>query len=185
MKNTISFLPINSPISTKMISSKSLIFVILENFNPSALRPFYFELTRRNKKSLISVGHYTPGGYLLSQPYLPDSGNPCFFCSHDRITHYENLNPSQKNWTKIVNFCTSLNIHVPLPKPSLLEKNLALGMIARRIKYFTEHQKSKRFQDNIFSATHLNFENGETQETVTPHWHMCECMRTPHVLYTA
>lgn len=147
------------------------------DLHPMKLREFYFEICKRNPDSAIILGYFIENKYHLSQPFIPTTGNPCAFCSIDKVRNTERVRPGISQWAKIVNFCSDRTLALPQPAPTLLQRSLILGLILKKIDLYTSPQDIPSTQDSNILTTTLDLETGEITNEIFPHWSMCHCLR--------
>lgn len=146
-------------------------------FNPSKLRELYFKICRENTDCAICIGFISGNCFHLTEPFVPEIGNPCAFCVIDRIISYETQRPGFSLWTKMLNFCQTNKISLPQHTIDPLQLTLILSAIVKSISTFTSFQPRKTTQDSTLQAITLNLDNGIITKQHTSHWLMCECLR--------
>ncbi|KAB0509495.1 McbB family protein [Pseudomonas moorei] len=161
-----------------------LIKIICMQYNYSKLKNLYFCLADSSPSSAISIGYLNGGTFRISQPYIPNIGNPCHFCLVERQLNYERINESRNSWSALLNFCVDQNITTPSPNLSLLQRNLALGTVIKKIKLHTEHNQDFRYQDNSLASMSIDLNSGLITEELTTHWHSCTCLRSKYEKYS-
>lgn len=155
----------------------SYIVLACKNYEYSELKKTYFQITSSHPENAISICYSNGDNYVIGQPYLPTIGNPCHFCSIDRLINHETYKPSKNTWTSLLSFCRSKHIPIPSPHQSLYQKCLIVGAIIQKIKLVTGETGVCRFQDNILQETTLSLSNGHVSESSISHWCMCDCLR--------
>lgn len=155
----------------------NLIIFLTHDYNYAALKSMYFKIANTAPKSGILIAHYTPDHYCVSQPYFQEIGNPCHFCHIDRLLNYEEKQHSQNNWSQLLKFSSEHGCRIPNKKKSQLQKALAMGMLASRIKLYSGLSPSRRHQDTVLASASINLINGRINEEVIPHWVLCKCQR--------
>jgi McbB family protein len=161
-----------------------LIKIICMQYNYSKLKDLYFCLADSSPSSAISIAYLSGDVFRISQPYIPSIGNPCHFCLVERQLNYEKINESRNSWSALLNFCVDRNITIPAPNLSLLQRNLALGALTKKIKLHTEHNQGFRYQDNSLSSMTVDLNSGLITEELSPHWHSCTCLRSKYEKYS-
>jgi len=151
--------------------------IITTQYNYKKIKTLYFKLTHLAPTSAISVSYVGGNIFHIGQPHINDLGNPCHFCAIDRQLNYERRNASKNSWTKLMRFCQDHDITTPSQRLNLLQRNLAAGAIIRKIRFHTEHDVGRCFQDNVISSTVVNLNTGALIEEIIPHWHSCDCLR--------
>jgi len=161
-----------------------LIKIVCMQYNYSKLKNLYFCLADSSPNSAISIAYLSGDVFRISQPYIPNIGNACHFCLIERQLHYEKINESKNTWSALLNFCVDRNITIPAQNLSLLQRNLALGTLMKKIKLHTEHNQGFRYQDNSLASMTINLNSGLITEELNPHWHSCTCLRSKHEKYS-
>ena len=165
-----------SELNTNTHPSPTLFLLAYSKLTPEELRRTYTELSKNNPDCGISVGFVSNTFFHLTETYIPSLGNPCAFCTLDRIAHYENLRASQHHWSKIWSFCQSNNIDLPTAIIDDLQSTLILGTIVSFTKKYTHFQKSKFTQDQALLSRTLNLTDGTFTEDSSIHWPLCQCI---------
>ncbi|MCO7516908.1 McbB family protein [Pseudomonas guariconensis] len=143
---------------------------------PDLLRKTYTAILDSNPDCGISVGFISGKYFHLTEVYIPSIGNPCAFCTLDRIAHYEQLRPSHHHWYKIWAFCRSKKIALPKTAIDELQNALILGTVTSFSNKLIHPQKSKLTQDQTLLSRTLNLENGTFTEDNSIHWPLCQCL---------
>lgn len=168
-----------SELPQKIIDSKPNFFIFLcRNYDYNELREFYFRFISNSPESSISICYSTGEQYIIGQPYFPALGNPCHFCTIDRLINHETYKPSKNTWSSLLNFCRSKNIPTPSEQHTLYQKTLIIGAVIQKIKLMIGTSGTHRFQDNILQETTLSLSDGRVSESSISHWCMCDCLRT-------
>jgi len=177
---------INTPLELSEISGslvdvvsnkKYYIVIVCMNYDYDFIKKTYFDLVTAAPESAISVCYSVGNSYCISQPYLPKVGNPCHFCSVDRLINYEGYQSSRNAWSKLLQFCRSKHIAVPTSPLNVLQRSLLVGALIRKIKLLTSSDSELRYQDNILQETHVDFASTLVREASVAHWYMCDCLR--------
>jgi McbB family protein len=156
---------------------KQYINIFCTAYNYSKTKDLYFKLAALSPKSAISISYFTGASFCVSQPYINEIGNPCHFCTMDRICSYENTTRSRNSWSKLLSFCRPKNLTLPSKKLTLLQINLALGLLTKQIKLYTESDSNFRYQDNALQSVSIDLISGSISEDPTSHWFLCKCLR--------
>lgn len=159
------------------VNESKLFIITTLDLHPIKLRKFYFEICNKNPESAFILGYYIEDKYHLSQPFIPVTGNPCAFCSIDKIRNMEKLRPGISQWAKVLDFCFDRTLTIPRPTPTILQRTLILGLIQKKINLYTSLQDPMFTQDMTTLGTTLNLESGEITDEAFPHWSMCQCLR--------
>ena len=162
----------------KVVSKKRCYIVILcMNYDYDAIKKLYFDLVDIAPESAISICYRAGNSYCISQPYMPKIGNPCHFCSINRLINYEDHQSSKNTWSKLLQFCKSRHIAVPAKPLNILQQALVVGALIKKIKLLTNTGNEHRYQDNILQETHIDFKGAYSRDISTSHWYMCDCLR--------
>jgi McbB family protein len=159
--------------------------IICMQYDYAKLKELYFNLADSAPCSAISVAYLSGNIFRIGQPYIASIGNPCHFCLIDRQLNYEKCNKTQNSWSALLNYCIERNIALPSQNLNLLQRSLAIGAIAQKIKLHAEHGRETRHQDNALSSMTIDLNNGSITEELCPHWHSCNCLRSKNEKYTA
>lgn len=154
----------------------SFILLTPQNMSYTTLKHFYFEIAYSSTNSAICVGYIQAEKYCLSAPFIPEIGNPCHFCSLDRIIGLERTADSESGWPKLLKLCKDNNISMPARELDILESSLVAGSIIKKIKFYMGHSGSSRHQTEAFNSLSIDLRNGSILEESTPHWAMCDCI---------
>ncbi|WP_414707225.1 McbB family protein [Pseudomonas sp. UBA4617] len=161
---------------TSTPTNPTLYVFAYSKLKPEELRTTYSELSKNNSDCGISVGFVSHPFFHLTEPYIPSIGNPCAFCTLDRLAHYENLRASQHHWSRIWSFCQSNKIELPRTPLDELQSTLILGNIVSFTNKFTSFQKTKITQDQFLLSRTLNLSDGSFTEDSSIHWPLCQCI---------
>ncbi|MFR0673302.1 McbB family protein [Enterobacterales bacterium AW_CKDN230030176-1A_HGKHYDSX7] len=158
-------------------ASKPTYYVILCNQAPlEELKKTYFALCTQNAKNAVSLGFLAPSRFHLTEPYFPEIGNPCAFCTLERMAHYQSFRPSNNPWTKLISFCNKKGIATPTPPIDLLSKTLILSTVVRSMKAFLDSHCTRTTQDICLQATTLELKTGFIKRSASIHWPLCDCL---------
>ena len=146
-------------------------------YNYTKIKDLYFKLAALSPQSAISVAYFTGTNFCISQPYIHEIGNPCHFCTIDRLSSYESTTESKNAWSKLLSFCRLKELAIPSKKLTLLQKNLALGLLIQQIKLYTEDDSNLKYQDSALQSASIDLTNGSISEDSAPHWFLCRCLR--------
>ncbi|PTV55393.1 McbB family protein [Pseudomonas putida] len=161
---------------TPHTTHKPTLFVFAcTKLSPHSLKANYLNLLVSNPHCGATVGFISGNHFHLTEMHIPAIGNPCAFCTLDRITHYEKLRASQHHWCKIWSFCCSSKLDLPKIHVDELQKFLIIGTIVSFISKLTKAPKSKTTQDQVLLSRTINLETGVTTEDPSVHWPLCQC----------
>jgi len=163
-------------ISNTNESYKYLVVLLCEQYNYQDLKNLYFAFVSKHPDSAISVGYCKGNTYVISQPFIPDMGNACHFCSIDKLLNNEYYKNSTNSWSKLLKFCHERETSIPGQTMSLFQKTLVFGATVQKIKTVTGLGRVYRFQDNILTETTISLNDGSVSESAASHWCMCDCI---------
>jgi len=143
---------------------------------PVSIRSMYNEVLALNPESGASIGFISANHFHLTEAYLPSIGNPCAFCTLDRIAHYETLRTSQHHWSKVWAFCRNNQIDLPKAEIDELQLSLVFGSIVSFASKFLTAPKGKSTQDQILLSKTINLDTGAITEDISVHWPLCQCL---------
>lgn len=162
-------------LNTNKHPNPTLFVLACSKLKPDELRTNYTNLLKNNPDCGISVGFISNHFFHLTETHIPSIGNPCAFCTLDRIAHYESVRASQHHWSRIWSFCQSNNIDLPKTTLDEWQSTIILGTIASFTNKLTHFQKSKVTQDQILRSRTLNLTDGSFTEDCSIHWSLCQC----------
>lgn len=166
----------NCQLSTENRVNPTLFILAHSKLKPASARKTYFELAKNNPDGAISIGFISNHYFHLTEPYVPSIGNPCAFCTLDRIAHYETIRGSNHQWSQIWKFCNTSNVDLPRTHLNPLQSALILGAIGDFASRFTHLPKSGITQDAFLLSKTLNLTDGSLIEESSIHWPLCECI---------
>lgn len=174
--NQVKFVNIKNLDIAKLKGAKVFLHFHVSNYDYETLKGLYFSAAKLLPDSAISVSYYAPDLFVFSQPFIPELGNACHFCAIDRLIDYESVSAGHNVWAKLLTFGKTQRVPLPQKKLTTLQLNLAIGLLARRIAFFTQKMGAKRHQDSIYSCSTINLKTGSISEEVIPHWFRCKCL---------
>lgn len=160
-----------------VLSKRYYIVIACMNYDYDFIKKIYFDLVSVAPDSAISVCYRAGNSFCISQPYLPKIGNPCHFCSIDRLINYEDYHSSRNTWSKLLQFCKSRHIAVPAESLNILQRSLVVGAIIKKIKLLTISDSECRYQDNVLQDSYVDFNGNFVRDVSASHWYMCDCLR--------
>lgn len=160
-----------------VLDKKFYIVIVCVNYDYDFIKKIYFDVIGAAPDSAISMCYRAGKKFCISQPYLPKVGNPCHFCSVDRLLNYEDYRGSTNTWSKLLHFCKSKHIPVPAHSLNILQRSLVAGAIIKKIKLLTSSEGELRYQDNVLQDSYIDFDDGCVREVSSAHWSMCDCLR--------
>lgn len=159
-----------------LTSTPTLFFFACAKLSPRSLKKTYEELLAMHPDCGASVGFISGNHFHLTEIHIPTIGNPCAFCTLDRIAHYESLRTSQHHWSKVWSFCRGNNINLPRAQVNEFHTSLILGALISFAKKYTQAPKSKTTQDQALLSKTINLETGVISEDISVHWPLCQCL---------
>lgn len=157
-------------------NSPTLFVFICAKIRPDSLRATYTQILDLNPDCGASIGFISGNYFHLTEAHIPSIGNPCAFCTLDRIAHYETLRTSQHHWSKIWTFCRDNSIDLPKVSIDELQKSLIFGTTLSFTSKLAQPPKSKTTQDQVLLSRTINLETGKTSEDASIHWPLCQCL---------
>jgi McbB family protein len=161
----------------QLAGKRNYIVIMCMNYNYECIKDVYFDLARVAPESAISVCYRAGNTYCISQPYMPVVGNPCHFCSVDRVINYEAYHRSENSWSKLLKFCMDKHIAVPSESLSALQRALIVGAVVKKVRWVAGNAEGWRYQDNLLQDTYIDLNGDFVKEVTTSHWYMCDCLR--------
>lgn len=159
-------------------SAEPVFFIIATlKLDVSKLQAVYFELCSLNPLSAISLGFSNGSHFHLTEPYIPSLGNPCAFCTINRVIYYEGMMPSQHQWSKLLAFCCDKGIPLPAIDSDGFKKLLIMMLLARSSKKMIFPRTAKTTQDETLQALTIDLESGRVTDVPSVHWPICHCLR--------
>ncbi|UII69573.1 McbB family protein [Pseudomonas sp. HN11] len=156
---------------------KCFIVLLCYVYDYEYVKKLYFDLARASPKSAISVCWQMGNVFCVGQPYIAEIGNPCHFCSVDRLIHNQSVRTAKNNWASILAFCKNKHVGVPAKVLSLYQEMTIVGAVIKKVKIFTEHSDMYKYQDDILHSSYLQLMDGQVSEESNSHWYMCDCLR--------
>lgn len=158
------------------VSDEPAYYVILaKNLNVKRLKEIYYSVCSKNPDSVVSLGYTIQNQFHLSEPFMFKVGNPCAFCTLDRLIYNETIRPGGNPWTKIIEFCNRKNIDPPKARLDILSKIKILSTVVRAMRPFMEPQTARITQDNVLQSISLDLTSGTVKTSSSVHWPMCMC----------
>jgi McbB family protein len=158
-------------------SKKCYIVIACMNYDYDFIKEIYFDLVSAAPDSAISVCYRSGNSFCISQPYLPKVGNPCHFCSIDRLINYEGYHSGRNTWSRLLHFCKNKHIAVPAESLNILQRSLVVGAIVKKIKLLTNPGSEYRYQDNVLQDSYVDFNGNFVRDVSASHWYMCDCLK--------
>lgn len=171
-------LTISSELPREMLPTPSptlSIFACL-NLDPGTVRSAYNAFIRNNPENGASIGFVSGSDFHLTEVHIPAIGNPCAFCTLDRIAYYERIRGSQHHWSKLWSFCKAMNVKLPSPITDELQCLMILGVIISFANKLTSAPRTLSTQDQVLLSRTLDLTNGSFTEDSSIHWPFCECL---------
>lgn len=175
--NCLEFKSFSSELVKLVRNFRCFIVLLCYAYDYECVKKLYFDLARASPKSAISVCWQMGSVFCIGQPYIAEIGNPCHFCSVDRLIHNQSVKTAKNNWASILAFCKSKHIGVPAKVLSLYEEMIVIGAVIKKVKIFTEHIDMHKYQDDILHSSYLQLMDGRVSEESNSHWYMCDCLR--------
>jgi McbB family protein len=159
-------------------NTKNFFVLLAEKYNYQKLSELYFKIATLAPQSAICVAYSISDCYCVSQPYIPEIGNPCHFCGLDRLIDYETRLKSNSSWASLLHFCKGKGINIPVKKKTFLQDSMAFGLIFQRVNLYTSPGSARRHQDSVLASATMNLTTGLISEEIISHWFLCKCLGT-------
>lgn len=173
----LEFKSFSSELVELVTNFRCFIVLLCYAYDYEHVRKLYFDLARASPKSAISVCWQMGSVFCIGQPYIAEIGNPCHFCSVDRLVHNQSVKTAKNNWASILAFCKNKRIAVPAKELSLYQEMIVVGAVIKKVKVFTGHVDMHKYQDDILHSSYLQLMDGQVSEESNSHWYMCDCLR--------
>lgn len=167
---------INNFNTARLSDKPCFIAILLENYNYTTLKDLYFSIAEASPTSAIMVCHRENSNFSISPPFIPEIGNPCYFCRIDRLINYERCENSRDGWDKLLAFCKDDGCPVPAQALTTLQRHWIVGNIITAIKAYTDSEHGVFCQDSALTGLMVQLVNGSCTTSTTAHWGMCECL---------
>lgn len=169
---------VNENLVERVTTPNAFIMVIPKSYVGSEFKDMYFEVAARFPGSAICVALRMNDSFYISPPFISEIGNPCHFCTLEKIIYTEQVRPTKNNGSSLLKFCTETQLNLPEQPLSRLQFALVTGLIAEKIKLWTLPGYGHRSQDRIVLASYVNLFSGLITEEHISHWPMCDCLRS-------
>ncbi|WP_081669726.1 McbB family protein [Pseudomonas taiwanensis] len=143
---------------------------------PESIRTIYTGLMKGNPDHGASIGFISNNHFHLTEVHVPSIGNPCAFCTLDRVAYYETKRISQHPWSKVWAFCCQNRYDLPKASIDDLQTSLILGTIISFTNKLTHAPKFRQTQDQTLLSRTIDLETGAVTEEVSVHWPFCQCL---------
>ncbi|MBJ2180719.1 McbB family protein [Pseudomonas veronii] len=172
----LEFKEFSSDVVESVRGGRCFVVLICYGYEYDSIKKLHFDLAKASPQSAISVCWPMGGFFCIGQPYIAEIGNPCHFCTVDRLVNNESVTHSKNNWASVLAFCKGKHVSVPFKALSLYQELIVIGAIVRNVKFFTDVGMVRKYQDNILYATYLQLSDGRIFEEPNSHWYMCDCL---------
>ncbi len=172
----LEFKEFSSDVVESVRGGRCFVVLICYGYEYNSIKKLHFDLAKASPQSAISVCWPMGGFFCIGQPYIAEIGNPCHFCTVDRLVNNESVTHSKNNWASVLAFCKGKHVSVPFKALSLYQELIVIGAIVRNVKFFTDVGMVRKYQDNILYATYLQLSDGRIFEEPNSHWYMCDCL---------
>ena len=156
---------------------RCFIVLLCYTYDYDRVKNLYFDLARASPKSAISVCWQMGSIFCVGQPHIAEIGNPCHFCSVDRLLHNQSVTAAKNNWASVLAFCKNEHIGVPAKTLSLYQEMIVVGAVIKKVKFFTEYNDMHKYQDDVLHGSYIQLIDGQMSEESNSHWYMCDCLR--------
>jgi len=172
----LEFKEFSSDVVESVRGGRCFVVLICYGYEYDSIKKLHFDLAKASPQSAISVCWPMGGFFCIGQPYIAEIGNPCHFCTVDRLVNNESVTHSKNSWASVLAFCKGKHVSVPFKVLSLYQELIVIGAIVRNVKFFTDVGMVRKYQDNILYATYLQLSDGRIFEESNSHWYMCDCL---------
>lgn len=177
LSGDLEFKSFSSEVVESVQSLTCFIILLCYLYDYERVKELYFDLARASPRNAISVCWQMGGVFCIGQPYVAEIGNPCHFCTVDRLVNNESVIPAKNNWSSILGFCKSQHVGIPAKPLSLYQEMIVMGAAIRTVRFFTEYNEGYKYQDNVLHGSYLQLSDGQIFEEPVSHWYMCDCLR--------
>jgi McbB family protein len=160
-------------------SAPHLDILLMEDPASDKERIFYQTHLKENPKNAVIATYLIEDSMVMTAPHCPDIGNPCLYCTIDRVLHYTKLRTTKSSWAKLTAFFSENSISMPFPKLTQANEQLISALISLQIDLYMQG-RAVCHQDNVYSNILFNLASGEMVKTQPTHWYLCNC-RSNHV----
>ncbi|MBM9484927.1 McbB family protein [Pseudomonas sp. ICBG1301] len=176
VSGVIEFKSFSDDVVKAVAGSRCFIVLLCHSYDYESLKRMHFELAKLSPFSAISVCWPMGGFFCIGQPYIAEVGNPCHFCTVDRLVHNESVMRAKNNWASALAFCKNNHVSMPFKKLSLYQELIVVGAIVRSIKFFTESGVLRKYHDDVLCASYLQLSDGRIFQEPASHWYLCDCL---------
>ncbi|ANF87046.1 Microcin B17-processing protein McbB [Pseudomonas antarctica] len=177
VSGSLEFKSFSSGMVERVRGKRCFIVLLCHSYEYESVKSLYFELAYASPESAISVCWQMGNFFCMGQPYIAEIGNPCHFCTVDRLNNNESMMPGKNSWASVLAFCRKKHVGVPAKSLSLYQEMIVVGAVIRMIKFFTQYSDGCKYQDNILHGAYLQLTDGQIFEEPNSHWYMCDCLR--------
>lgn len=163
-------------VSLQQSDEPALLILATLKLDVQKMQSIYFDLRNKNPFSAISLGFSNGSHFHLTEPHIPRVGNPCAFCTINRVIHYEKMMPSQHQWSKLLEFCSSNDVALPKIESDEFKDTLIMMLLVKVSKKMIFSCDAKTTQDETLQSITIDLENGRTTNVASAHWPICRCL---------
>lgn len=176
LSGALEFVEFSSDVVASIHGLRCFVVLLCHSYDYDQVKKIHFDLAKASPQSAISVCWPMGGFFCIGQPYIAEIGNPCHFCTVDRLVNNESAKRTRNNWASVLGFCRNKHVNVPSKTLSLYEEMIVVGSIIKKIKFFTDPVVARKYQDDILYVSYLQLSDGKIFEEPNSHWCMCDCL---------
>ncbi|MDQ0741026.1 McbB family protein [Pseudomonas sp. W4I3] len=176
LSGIIEFKAFSDDIIKAVVGFRCFIVLLCHSYDYENLKKLHFDLASASPHSAISVCWPMGGFFCIGQPYIAEVGNPCHFCTVDRLLNNDSMTPEKNSWARVLDFCRARHVCTPFDSLSLFQELIIVGSVVRNIKYFTENGALRKYHDEVLSVAYVRLSDGKVFQESSSHWYMCDCL---------
>ncbi|MBK3430516.1 MULTISPECIES: McbB family protein [unclassified Pseudomonas] len=176
LSGVVEFKDFSSDIVSSLAGFRCFIVLLCHSYDYEGLKKIHFDLAKISPASAISVCWPMGGFFCIGQPYISEVGNPCHFCTVDRLIHNESVKRVKNNWASALAFCKNEHVNVPFKKLSLYQELVVIGAIISNVKFFTESGVLRKYHDDVLCSSYVQLSDGRIFQESSSHWYICDCL---------
>ncbi|SKB01969.1 McbB family protein [Pseudomonas extremaustralis] len=185
LAGALEFVEFSSDVVASTQGLRCFVVLLCHSYDYDQVKKIHFDLAKASPQSAISVCWPMGGFFCIGQPYIAEIGNPCHFCTVDRLINNESIKRTKNNWASVLEFCRNKHVNIPSKALSLYEETVVIGAIIKRIKFFTELGVVRKYQDDILYVSYVQLSDGKVFEESNSHWCMCDCLGVGNEKYSS
>ena len=176
LSGAVEFKEFSSDVVKSAAGVRCFIVLLCHSYDYDGLKKLHFDLAKSSPRSAISVCWPMGDFFCIGQPYIAEVGNPCHFCTVDRLIHNESVRLAKNNWASALAFCKNKHVNIPFKKISLYQELIVVGAIIRSVRFFTESGVLRKYHDDVLCSSYVQLSDGGIFQESNSHWYMCDCL---------